>query len=146
MFLMIGFSDGRKDLNFTQNVICRCCGSYGRYQVYMTFTQLLLFFIPCFKWNKVYYVRMSCCGAVYELIPDKGRAIARGEDVIIEDEDLTLVSGNAGSNAYSGPQYGGSAYGNPYRNANPYSKKKCPYCGYLTNADFDYCPKCGGKL
>ena len=69
MFLMIGLTQGRKDLSGDQLVICTQCGQYGRYQVFMTFTQLLLFFIPCFRWGRKYYVQMSCCGTVYELKP-----------------------------------------------------------------------------
>ena len=44
MFLMIGINQGRKDLSSDQLVICSQCGQYGRYQAFMTFTQLLLFF------------------------------------------------------------------------------------------------------
>ena len=58
MFLMIGLTQGRKDLSSDQLVICTQCGQYGRYQVFMTFTQLLLFFIPCLRWGKKYYVRI----------------------------------------------------------------------------------------
>ena len=54
MFFMMGITDGRKDLDFSQQMICNVCGRYGRYQVFMTYTVLSLFFIPCFKWNKHY--------------------------------------------------------------------------------------------
>lgn len=46
MFFMMGITDGRKQLDFTQTVICGVCGKYGRYQVFMTYTVLSLFFIP----------------------------------------------------------------------------------------------------
>ena len=59
MFFMMGITDGRKDLDFNQQIICSQCGRYGRYQVYMTYMVLSLFFIPCFKWNKRYYVQTS---------------------------------------------------------------------------------------
>lgn len=42
-----------------------------------------MFFIPCIKWNKHYYVRTSCCNTLYELDPEMGKAIARGEQVLI---------------------------------------------------------------
>ena len=38
-------------------ITCDECGRYGRYQVYMTYMVLSLFFIPCFKWNRHYYVQ-----------------------------------------------------------------------------------------
>ena len=58
MFFILGITDGRKDFEFTQTMICNICGKYGRYQVFMTYTVLSLFFIPCFKWNKHYYVAL----------------------------------------------------------------------------------------
>ena len=123
MFLMIGISDGRKDLDFTQSILCRSCGKYGRYQVFMTYTVLLLFFIPCFKWNKRYYVQTSCCGKVYELNPEIGRRIARGEQVEITETDIY----DAGYNNQQMP-------------------KTCYFCGYSTYEDFQYCPKCGREF
>lgn len=128
MFLMIGITQGRKDLAHDQLVICTQCGSYGRYQVFMTFTQLLLFFIPCFRWGKKYFVRMSCCGAVYELNPEIGQRIARGEEVPIGTADLTLV----------GWEYGGSS--------TAHMRKRCAACGYQTEEDYHYCPMCGAPL
>ena len=58
MFFMMGITQGRKELPFTQTVICDRCGSYGRYMVFMTYTVLSLFFIPVFRWGKKYYVRI----------------------------------------------------------------------------------------
>ena len=123
MFLMIGVTEGRKDLAYDRMVVCGSCGSYGRYQVFMTFTQLLLFFIPCFRWNRRYFVRMSCCGTVWELDPEVGRQIAGGENVEIRESDLRL-------------QY----------SADRPSIKICAHCGYKTGEDFSYCPICGQKL
>ncbi len=120
MFFIMGITDGRKDLDFTQIVICDNCGKYGRYQVFMLYTVLSLFFIPTFKWNKRYYVQMSCCGTVYELNPEIGRRIAAGEDLQIRSQDMTKVN--------QGRSYG---------------LKHCNNCGYETTEDFDFCPKCG---
>ena len=115
MFFMMGITDGRKDLNFTQTIICNICGRYGRYNVFMTYTVLSLFFIPCFKWNKHYYVQTSCCGTVYELDPEIGKAIARGEQVEIQPEHLSKVN----QGGYS------------------YNRKHCFHCGYETSEDFE---------
>ncbi len=116
MFFIIGITDGRRDLDFTQTVICDNCGKYGRYQVFMTYMALSLFFIPCFKWNRHYYVRMSCCNAIYELDPEIGKKIARGEQIDIRPEHLKRVS-NGGWNIYA---------------------KRCRNCGYQTAEDFEY--------
>lgn len=92
MFFMIGITDGRKVFDYTQTVICNICGKYGRYQVFMTYTVLSLFFIPCFKWNKRFYVQTSCCNTLYELDPEIGKRIAKGESLEIQPDDLTKVN------------------------------------------------------
>lgn len=125
MFFIMAITDGRKDFDFTQVMVCDVCGRYGRYTVFMTYTALSLFFIPCFKWNRHYYVQTSCCGALYELDPEVGRMIARGEQVEILPENLVRIN-----------QAGG----------NGYNIKRCSACGYETAEDFEYCPKCGTKL
>ena len=43
MFFIMGITDGRKDFEFAQTMICNICGKYGRYQVFMTYTVLSLF-------------------------------------------------------------------------------------------------------
>lgn len=125
MFFMMGIMDGRKDFDFNQVMTCSLCGSFGSFKVFMTYTVLSLFFIPCFKWNKHYYVRTSCCGSVYELNAEIGKQIARGEAVEIGPSDLTLIQNN-------------NSTGND-------STKKCPQCGYMMERDFDFCPKCGRR-
>ena len=127
MFFMIGITDGRKDFSFTQTVLCQRCGRYGRYQVFMTYVSLLLFFIPCFRFNKRYYVETSCCHTLYELDPEVGRRIAKGESVTISESDLTPVSTG----------YGGQA---------SHRTRCCRNCGFMTVEDYDFCPKCGNPL
>ncbi len=125
MFFIMGITDGRKDFDFNQLITCAICGKYGRYNVFMTYTVLSLFFIPTIKWNKHYYVQTSCCGAVYELDPEIGRMIAGGEEVEILPSHLTQVNrGGWNTTGY----------------------KRCRQCGYETTEDFDFCPKCGAKL
>ena len=126
MIFIGGISSGRKQIEYLKTVICARCGAYGRYEVFMTYMYFSFFFIPLLKWNKKYYVRMSCCGALYELDPEVGCRLARGEDLEIQESDLTLI------------QDGG---GNPWNRT-----KKCTSCGYETEEDFAYCPKCGNPL
>ena len=90
----------------------------------MTYTVLSLFFIPCFKWNKRFYVQTSCCNTLYELDPEIGKRIAKGESLEIRPDDLTKVNISGYSNSY----------------------KKCTNCGYETGEDFEFCPKCGIKF
>jgi hypothetical protein len=121
MFFIMGISSGEKVLNFVSTRICKSCGRYGRYEAFMTYTFLSLFFIPVFKWNKHYYLRTSCCNMVYEISPELGKRIARGEQVDISDNDLHFV-------------YGQGRF------------KRCPKCGFVTDEDFTYCPKCSERL
>ncbi len=130
MFFMIGITDRRKDLDHSQTIVCHRCGRYGSYRVYMIYTVLLLFFIPCFKWNRRYFVETSCCGTVYELNPDIGKRIERGEQTEIRDQDLTPTGYSQGY----GAQYGYNI------------RKRCRNCGYETDEDFQFCPKCGRQL
>ena len=123
MFFIMGITQGRKDFNFNQMVICSHCGSYGRYQVYMTYMCLSLFFLPVFKWNKQYYVQMSYCHTLYALDPVIGKRIARGEDIEILPEHLTEVQ---------------TGWRSRY--------KRCGNCGFETQEDYEYCPKCGRKF
>lgn len=123
MFFMMGITPGRKSIDFNQLVICDHCGSYGRYQVFMTYMCLSIFFIPCFKWDKKFYVQMSCCDTLYELDPEVGKAIARGESIQIQKEQLREVQAGRKSRF-----------------------RKCNSCGYETQEDFEFCPKCGNKF
>lgn len=130
MFFIFGINSGQKELSAGQMVICNICGSYGRYQVFMTYTSLSLFFIPVLKWGRRYYVTMSCCKTVYELNPEVGRRMAGGENVEIAQSDLTLVKTG------SRQQWRASSQ----------RKRVCGSCGYETEEDFAYCPRCGGRL
>lgn len=123
MFLIIGINQGRKVFDCNQMVICSHCGSYGRYQVFMTYTYLSLFFIPCFKWNKQYYVQSTCCNTVYALDPEIGKQVARGADVEIQPQHLIQVQAGVRS-----------------------CFKRCGGCGFETQEDFEFCPKCGKRF
>lgn len=121
MFFFFGIMNDQKDLNFHQPMTCAQCGRMGQYQVFMTYMVLSIFFIPIFKWGRTYYVRTSCCGSLYQLRPEVGRAIERGEQVTIQQTDLYLEQQGKWT-------------------------KVCYNCGYTTTEDFAYCPKCGKKF
>ena len=123
MFFIMGIDQGRKDFAYDRMVICDCCGAYGRYQVFMTYLCFSFFFIPIFKWKKEYYVQSTCCGTVYALDPEIGRRIAGGENVEILPGHLKVVQPGCRR------RY-----------------KKCSWCGYETQEDFEFCPKCGRRL
>lgn len=126
MFFICGMSQGKKLLDYTRTVICSLCGGYGRYQVFMTYSYFSVFFIPIIKWNRHYYVQMSCCNTVYELDGEKGKKLSRREPVEIEEGDLTLVQSGQRSAEWN--------------------KRQCSHCGYETTEDFEYRPKCGQRF
>ena len=142
MFFIFGVNSGQKEIGSFGPVICGACGSYGRYQVYMTYMCLSLFFIPVLKWGRKYYAETSCCQSLYELDPQAGRRLSRGEQTEIRPEELTLIRRGSGGYGYGGNGSGGSWQGQTGWQRARY----CPSCGYETEEDFEYCPKCGRKL
>lgn len=137
MFFIIGISRGKKKLDYMQSLVCSNCSSFGRYEIFMTYTYLTLFFIPILKWSTHYYVTTTCCGKVYELNATIGKMIRKGKDTTIHPKDLTSVS------SYKGP----ANYSNANNNtASNHTINHCPTCGYSISRDFAYCPKCGKQI
>lgn len=120
MFIIWGINSKHKKLEHNQVFVCERCGQYGRYDITMTYTCFALFFIPIIKWNRKFFVRTTCCGTVYALNVEIGKAIARGNEVEIKPEHLLRVQGQS----YE-PQ------------------RRCGQCGFATSEKFDFCPKCG---
>jgi hypothetical protein len=125
MFFIWGIGNRTKNLSQSELVICDSCGQYGRFNIFMTFTTFTIFFIPTFKWHKRYYAQMSCCGTLYALDPEVGKAFAKKQPVEILPKHLTIIQqGNVRLNAY----------------------KRCNQCGAEIAADSKFCPKCGAQL
>lgn len=98
----------------------------------MTYMYFSFFFIPLFKWNRRYYVKMDCCEAVYELDPVVGNAVLRGENPDIAEADLRLVQAGR--------------YAKTWQEGSKKPHKKCMRCGFETDEDYNYCPVCGGRI
>lgn len=122
MFFIFGISSKEEKIDFNQTSICPTCESFGRYELFMTYTHFSLFFIPIIKWNKKYYVRMSCCKSLYTIDKELGKDIERGVKTSIQESDLIVVKANYNRDTY------------------------CPSCDYKLRPEFDYCPSCGRKL
>lgn len=122
MFFVFGISTKEKEIDFTQTTICPSCNSYGRYEVFMTYTHFSLFFIPIIKWNKKYYVRTSCCNSLYSIDYEFGKAIERGVKTTIDESDLNPI------------------------NINYHKDNYCPSCNYKLSSEYEYCPSCGRKI
>lgn len=119
----MGISQGQKKLNFDQLIVCGHCGRYGHLEVYMVYSYLSLFFIPVFKWGRHYYVRTTCCDTSVEISSELGRQIARGEVTSLPESIIPRAE------AY--PVQG---------------RRRCGACGFETEEDYQYCPKCGARL
>ena len=79
MIFIGGISSAVKQLEYLKTVICSVCGGYGRYQVFMTYTYFSFFFIPLFKWNRKFYVKMTCCGESDLSLVQRGAGNLAGE-------------------------------------------------------------------
>lgn len=122
MIFVMGINQKEKRLNFDQLVICKCCGKYGHADVFMTYTYFMFFFIPLFKWNRKYYIRMRCCGSSMQLDRELGKAIEQGEITEIDFDRIDFVQQEK-------------------------TIKHCNTCGFTSpKPDYEYCPKCGKKL
>lgn len=143
MIFIGGVSQGSKILQYARSLMCQYCGSLAQCQIVMTYYYFSFFFIPLFKWNKRFFVKMACCEAVYELNPEVGKAIARGEQVEIRSEDLKLMED--GKRRYT--TYGQAAGQNGGEEApDPSKTLRCPICKHESPGDFKYCPMCGQRL
>jgi len=127
MFFIMGIDPREKQIPYNELFICGQCGKYGRYQVFMRYMCFSLFFIPLFKWNRQFYVRTNCCGTVYALDPEIGKELLRGAQLEVKPEHLKKVSEGYGQQRTE-------------------KVARCTSCGYQTNEDFQYCPKCGRPL
>lgn len=121
MFFIMGISQGQKKLSFDQMIVCGNCGKYGHLQVYMVYSCLSLFFIPVFKWGRRYYVRTTCCDFSVQIDEELGRKIRRGEIQSLPEDIIPQTF------RYEG-------------------KKRCVSCGFETEEDYQFCPKCGQRF
>ncbi len=121
MFFMIGCYPKETQLSFSQQLACPRCGRLGRVEVWMTCQVLMLFFLPVFRFGRRYTVRMACCGASCPISERLGREIERGTVTRLDPSMLDF--------SQSGPRM-----------------RRCPACGYQTEEDFAYCPKCGRRF
>lgn len=121
MFFIMGVSQNQKKLDYKKLDICKCCGKYSSVELYMNYWYFMFFFIPLFKWNKEYYVKSSCCNKVAKIDYEIGNIIEKGQDANINIEEIDF-------------------------GCDENSIKVCSICGYTTEEDFIYCPKCSNRF
>jgi DNA-directed RNA polymerase subunit RPC12/RpoP len=118
---IFGIEDKEKELREFANIVCPDCGGYSRAVLILRYTYFHIFFIPTFRWNKRWTVRVRGCGAVYEADAGYGRQMEAGAD--LDFSRLRKVSGGFGGEFYA----------------------TCAHCGRAFDPGFAYCPHCGTK-
>lgn len=118
---IFGINEAQKVVGSFNNVICRTCGAYSRYEIFKTYSYFHIFFIPTFKWNTRYYVRSFCCNSIFELDPSIGMQFDRGLKPEIGDAHLRPLS----------------QHSHNYR---------CSSCGVGLDSSYSFCPYCGRKI
>jgi len=99
------------------NVVCPNCGRLSRTELIESYSYFHFFFIPLFKWGRRYFLRLRCCGTLYEVDRDYADQLKSGDTI---DFDRLKKMGSAGG--------------------------FCPNCGNYVNPGFNFCPRCGAKL
>ena len=120
MFFIGGVGQKQEYLKFFQLVECKCCHQLSSIKIIMVYSYFSFFFIPLFKWNKQYFVECENCKSYAPLDKEIGREIEKGIRTTIDANMLYFQKQNR--------------------------IKQCSNCGYMTQENFDYCPKCGNKL
>ncbi len=112
-------------------------GEVDGYRIFMTAETLYLFFIPTLSWSRQYFAEYPS-GKIFQLTEDAGKMIRRGEKDRIDAGDILGEAGNSGfygEQGASGREWGSASH-----------VRKCPYCGFTTTENYNYCPKCAEKL
>ena len=144
MFIVWGTETKRKDYPSVGPVICPSCGSYGRYNIFKTYTVLtFFFFIPTFRWGTQYYAESTCCGALYALDKEVGKAIASGAPIEVRPENLSLIRGGYVQQAQPVQP---AQIEQPTQIVKDIELKKCPQCGNETSKEALFCSNCGTKF
>ncbi len=118
MFFIFGISQKEEKLDFSETIICPACGSYGRMEVFCSYSYFSLFFIPLFRWGRKYFVKATCCGSVCAIDRALGDSIRKGETGRIDPSSLSFKS-----------------------------VTRCRICGYIPKGEkCTFCPECGSRL
>lgn len=82
LIFISAISNGEKQLDYNQTMVCSKCGHFGRLNVFMTYMYFSLFFIPLIFWNRKYYVKSTCCNTLYSLSPKSVKRSAEANRLI----------------------------------------------------------------
>lgn len=91
MFLMIAVTTKEEPIEYDRVVRCPHCDDMGSYNIFYIYNVLILFFMPVWKWNKTYFAEKTCCHKKYILDKNVGDMIRNGEDIEINDSNLSEI-------------------------------------------------------
>lgn len=123
MFLIMGIQQKEVLKNYTKNLPCHICEGSKGFEVIETFSYFHLFFLPVWKWNFRYIIKCLSCGTYYTVKPESIKKLG-GDLSAVTYWDIEPVNMKTSQS----------------------ESKICSNCGYMMQADFDYCPKCGNKV
>ena len=121
---IFGIEEKEKHIKDFTNVVCPDCGRMTKAVMYERFTYLHIFFIPTFRWNRHYYIKLRCCSAVYEAPADYANILKTSGSI----DFLRLTKISSGFGWYDDGEV------------------TCPNCKKRSSKSFEYCPYCGTKL
>ncbi len=124
MFLIFGIGEKEKELKSFEQIVCPLCGRYTRAVLILRYTYLHLFFIPTFRWNRRWLIKLRCCCALYEADREYGRELEVSDR--IDFSRLHCVS--SGFGAFHGSES---------------PDIRCSRCGRSYDSSFAFCPHCG---
>lgn len=101
-------------------VPCAACGRQADFSVCRQYSYVHAFFIPLVKYGISYLATCPHCASVYELNPESGKRMLRGEPVHPSPSDLHLLKNNC--------------------------VPRCASCGAPRQQGDVFCSKCGTKL
>ena len=120
---IFGIESKEKEIKTFGSVVCPDCAKYTQAVLIESYTYFHIFFIPTFRWNRKYFVKLRGCGAVYEAPEDYAKQLKNAAS--IDFSRLKKVSSGFGG------------YEDFYA--------ACTNCGKNFDKSFTYCPYCGTK-
>ncbi len=120
---IFGIESKEKKIKTFGAAVCPDCGKYTQAVLFESFTYFHIFFIPTFRWNRKYYITLSCCGPVYKAPAEYAKKL-KDADTIDFSRLEKVRTGSAG-------------YEDLWA--------ACQNCGKGFDESFAYCPYCGTK-
>lgn len=120
---IFGIDSREKEIKVFSGAVCPGCGKYTQAVFFESYTYFHIFFIPTFRWNRKYFIKLRCCGSLYEVPEDYAKQL-KDADTIDFSRLKKVQTGFGGYQDF---------------------RAACPNCGKSYDKSFAYCPYCGTK-